>query len=266
MAESESKPAVPAPADPPAVTPPAAIPAPVLTPRQRLQALAAKLREKAQSLWMRLLPKVSAREQKALDKGSDWSPRWLSVFALGKTPDGPTRRGVALYALLSAGLIAALVGGSWHLWRKTHERRAHESSQRALEAMVAAEEAEDAAEVDDRPGAAARAEGAPAEADDPELLLAVGTFTIELSLGSHLSNGDFDLVLRVDSPQTKAILAADPVRTRDVITAALRPMERDLFLSREGKARLKRTILDRLNGLLKSGRVREAYFPNYLVH
>ena len=106
------------------------------------------------------------------------------------------------------------------------------------------------------------------------VLVTIGAFNIELAPpkgGQRLAPGvmnmaEIEITLECETRDACETIQARMVETRNQITNALTPLERDELLSRDGKGRIKRRVIDRVNAWLTTeGKVRDLYFSRLLL-
>ena len=106
------------------------------------------------------------------------------------------------------------------------------------------------------------------------ILVPLGAFTLELAApkaNQGLPRGmmnvaEIEITLECETHDACETIQARLIEAKNQVTNALTPLERDELLSREGKNRIKRRVLDRLNSWLPTeGKVRELYFSRLLL-
>ncbi len=105
-----------------------------------------------------------------------------------------------------------------------------------------------------------------------ERSIGLGVFTLELKdpVGKRLAPGtmnvaEVEIVLECDHADTMRSIELQPQRVKDQITLALTPLDREDLLTGDGKKRIKRAIIDRVNSWLTTGRVVNVYFERILI-
>lgn len=100
----------------------------------------------------------------------------------------------------------------------------------------------------------------------------LGRFTMELRRlpGQRFPSGvmnmaEMELVAECDTRRTCEYIHSNDTQMRNQLINGLTPMDRDDLFTRDGKARLKRKLMDRLNLWLPYGRVEEIYFTNLQI-
>ncbi|MGZ3687227.1 MAG: flagellar basal body-associated FliL family protein [Bdellovibrionota bacterium] len=103
-------------------------------------------------------------------------------------------------------------------------------------------------------------------------MIALGTFTVELKKmpgteGAYavMNLAEVDLALQCDDPETRNFIDNHLAETRNQITNLFTAMEREELLSRDGKRRIKRQIMRRLNDWLPKGKVEDLFFTKLVV-
>jgi flagellar basal body-associated protein FliL len=101
----------------------------------------------------------------------------------------------------------------------------------------------------------------------------LGLFNIELKPveGSRPGPGvmniaEVEVQVQCDVKETCDILDDQQVKARNEVTIVFTATERDELLSREGKRRLKKKILDRLNAWIPKGKVEDLYFTKLIIN
>lgn len=77
---------------------------------------------------------------------------------------------------------------------------------------------------------------------------------------------EFEIVIECDYEEACAYLDRNSDLMRSEINAVLLPMEREEVMSRDGRDKIKKTILQRLNALLPSGHIEGVYFTMFMVN
>lgn len=101
----------------------------------------------------------------------------------------------------------------------------------------------------------------------------LGHFSIELKVGDRekviprrLKVATVELVAQCDNQATRDYIEAHLLQARGTVSGVLAPMDRDDLMSREGKVRLRKFLLDRLNLWLPQGKVEGLYITDLVVH
>lgn len=177
------------------------------------------------------------------------------------SPDGPTRRMSLFFFVSLAGVVT--------LGILTVQR-----NMRLKEARLAAEVAETEEAEARSHEAALLGKTVAAEANPHALsMLNVGQFTIELKpiaaqdkhAGGFMNMAEVELVIECDSKETHDYIEENLVAARSQITDIFLSMDRDELLSRDGKRKLKKRLLERLNGWIPRGKVQNVFFSKLVV-
>ncbi len=114
------------------------------------------------------------------------------------------------------------------------------------------------------------------EAKTRAAIVSIGSFTVELKdpendgkparrTSGVMNMADLEIVLECADRDTRVFVEEHMAEVRNQITNVLVPVERDELFSREGKKRLRKRIIDKLNNWLPSGKVQDLYFPKLVV-
>lgn len=76
---------------------------------------------------------------------------------------------------------------------------------------------------------------------------------------------ELELVVECDSPDTHTYIEENLVQARNQLTDIFLSMERDDLLSREGKRKLKKRLIERLNGWMPRGKIQNVFFAKLVV-
>jgi flagellar basal body-associated protein FliL len=207
--------------------------------------------------------KQSSSLKKRIDQGGKWlRAQLVELFRSLRSPDGPTRR-MAFFFFLSLG---ALIG----LGIVTVERKVRLKHEREAEALAAREDAELRAHEAEL---LVKSGEAPSEHAEPVRMFSLGQFTIELKPlegqpakgGGFTNMAEVEIVVDCDSPETRTYIEDNLVAARGQVTDVFVSMDREELLSREGKRRLKKKIIERLNGWVPRGKVQAVFFSKLVV-
>ncbi len=77
---------------------------------------------------------------------------------------------------------------------------------------------------------------------------------------------EFELMAECDLPETCGFFHRNEDLVRSEINAVLVPIDQEEVTSRDGRDKIKKTILQRLNALVPSGRLDGVYFNNFIVN
>jgi flagellar basal body-associated protein FliL len=110
------------------------------------------------------------------------------------------------------------------------------------------------------------------EAKRKSTVLALGSFTLELKktegqkpvLGV-LNMAEADIVIECDSKETCDYLYYSMPKVRSEISNVFVALDREELMSKEGKKKIKRAILDKLNHWVPSGKVENVYFSKFII-
>jgi flagellar basal body-associated protein FliL len=176
------------------------------------------------------------------------------VLAGLKSPDKPTRNGAILFVVSLCGIVFVMGLAGVHVWedRKNIQVQMNQSEQgKNLDEFIK-KQAE--------------------EAKKKYSMQTLGTFTIQLKTieGQKPAPGvmnlaEIEVQAKCDEVETCQRLEEGSAQVRNEITSSLGPMDRDVLLTKEGKSRLKKKLLDRLNAWLPKGKIEELYFSKLVI-
>jgi flagellar basal body-associated protein FliL len=203
-------------------------------------------------------PSLSSKISKTV---KSWRDQFFEIFRGLRSPDGPTQR-MSIFFFLSLFALAAL--GAVAIRRSIDQKR-------ELRAQIAAakeEETEKNHEASLLGSPEAASEGAHATS-----MLDLGAFTIELKpvagqpkkKGGFMNMAEVELVIECDSKETHDFIEENLVQVRSQVTDIFLSMDREELLSREGKRKLKKRLIERLNGWIPRGKVQNAFFSKLVV-
>ena len=172
-----------------------------------------------------------------------------------RSPDRPTRRMASAFFLSCAGLVGVLTFGWVELQRSGFDlgfKGGEEMDQaKGLEKFFSRQ----------RDAALLRV-----------VTLKIGKFKIELlpapgqeKMLGVVNMAEVEIVLECDQKETCKYMEDNLPKVRDQIASILTAVERNEILSPEGKKRLKRGILRKVNLWLPIGKVRNLFFTNLVV-
>jgi flagellar basal body-associated protein FliL len=102
--------------------------------------------------------------------------------------------------------------------------------------------------------------------------LGLGTFTVELKeVPGHagawavMNLAEVEIFIECDGSETRSYLDEHLTLARDQVTGVFTALNREDLMTREGKAKLRRLIIKKLNEILPQGKVEELYFSKLLV-
>jgi flagellar basal body-associated protein FliL len=143
--------------------------------------------------------------------------------------------------------------------RVERERLAHEQALREEEAR----RAEEAALL----GGHEVADGAQASS-----MLNLGLFTIALkpvaerpTTGSFVNMAEVEIFAECDGKETQEYLEENLAQARNQLNGVFLSVDREELLTRDGKRKFKKRILELLNGWLPHGKIRAVYFSKLVV-
>jgi len=179
------------------------------------------------------------------------------MFVALKGPDAPSRN-MAILFFLSLIMVATVFGVS--LRRYLQYRQAH---------PVAA--GDSAPDVSQNFGEFIQKQADSAKQRVSQVKL--GKFTVSLqpvegpqAAPGVLSVAEVEIVVLCDNRETRFYIEERIAMAQDQITAVLGTLDREDLLGREGKKRLKKQLMDKLNEWLPNGRVDDLFFSSLLVH
>ena len=102
--------------------------------------------------------------------------------------------------------------------------------------------------------------------------VAMGSFVVELKelpdqkkIPGYMNMAELEIILECDTRVTAIFIQDHLLQARDQITNIFVATDREQFLSSEGKKRLRRAMVEKLNAWLPKGKVRELYFNKLLI-
>jgi flagellar basal body-associated protein FliL len=178
----------------------------------------------------------------------------VEVLAGLKSSDKPTRNGAILFVVSLCGIAFVIGLAGMHVWedRKNIQVQMNQSEQgKNLDEFIK-KQAE--------------------EAKKKYSMQTLGTFTIQLKVieGQKPAPGvmnlaEIEIQAKCDEVETCQALDEGSAQVRNEITSSLGPMDRDELLTKEGKHRLKKKLLDRLNAWLPKGKIEDLYFSKLVI-
>lgn len=110
------------------------------------------------------------------------------------------------------------------------------------------------------------------EAKAKTLVQSLGSFTVELKAipGSLSAPGvmnlaQVEIVVQCDTKETCAYIDRNQAPAKNQVIGVFISLDRDELLSREGKKRLRRKLIERLNSWLQNGRIEDVFFSKLIV-
>jgi flagellar basal body-associated protein FliL len=170
-----------------------------------------------------------------------------------RSPDQPTRR-MSIFFFLSLVGMAIVVGvAAKRFYDLKHEQ--FMAQERAMEAKMGeffAKQAE--------------------EAKRKGTTQSLGQFILELKpipnqrqVPGVVNMAEVELVAQCDERDTCTYIEENIARVRNEVTNIFVAFDRDELLSREGKKRIKKSLLDKLNLWLPKGKIEEIYFSRLVI-
>ena len=110
------------------------------------------------------------------------------------------------------------------------------------------------------------------EATRRHTTLHIGDFMVELKPPAEqkrrrgvMNMAEVSIVVECDARQTCAFIRSREAKARDEITNVLTALERDDLMSVDGKRKIKKALIDRLNGWLPTGKIEHLYFQKLII-
>jgi flagellar basal body-associated protein FliL len=194
--------------------------------------------------------------------------QFVDVFKSLRSPDGPTRRMAVLFFASLAGVVA--IGG---LAIEHHARVKREQAEREKALAEARAERDAEAELYGKTESREGEHGTGAQGGKhAATMLSLGQFTIALKPvpgrptgGSFVNMAEVELYAECDTGATHDFLEENLAQARSQLSGVFLSVDREELLSRDGKRKLKRRILELLNGWLPRGKIKEIYFSKLVV-
>ncbi len=102
--------------------------------------------------------------------------------------------------------------------------------------------------------------------------IVLGTFNIDIKpspdeTGSYRSSNmaEVEIVLLCDHRETRYYIEENLAQAKNQVTNVLLPQTRDELMSREGKRKLKKMIIEKINTWLPKGKIEDLYFNKFLI-
>jgi flagellar basal body-associated protein FliL len=208
-------------------------------------------------------PKGTGKKKK---KKKKWQPPitwaeikafWSDVSRALRSPDGPTRRMAVVFwiSILGAGLT-----GVWTFKRVMFPEKPPPrvptalelEQQRVLEEFLA-KQREDA------------------QRSATQLLLGSFTFSLLDVPGERKAPGVLNLVeieisIECDAKETCDTIESNMTTLKDQFVGVFTGLDRDAVMSTLGRTRLKESVLLKLNGFVRKGRVQKVFFTKLIVN
>lgn len=176
---------------------------------------------------------------------------YLGMNLFSKDPD--SRRISFLFFVSLAGIVTVTTLYSTRLWRAYSLRP---SPKKKTEESKMIEAVRKEAEEAKRKGNAFN----------------IGTYKIQFSpvteklLPGETNMALVDIVVLCDSVQTREFLEPRIVQIRNQIYNALTPIDREEFVSKDGKRKLKALLIKKINELIPHGKIDDVYFSKLLMN
>jgi flagellar basal body-associated protein FliL len=172
--------------------------------------------------------------------------------------DRPTRRMASYFTASIAGVIVVLVAGSIYF---TDLRK-----NLAANLSATGEQGKNLNEFFQRKSD---------EAKRKNSIQSLGTFTVELKSAEPkqdaeraqgvMNLADLEIVVQCDEKTTCEFIEERMPLVRNEVTGVFVALDRDELLSREGKHRLRKKLIDKLNAWLPKGKVIDLFFDKLIV-
>lgn len=199
---------------------------------------------------------ISAKSRKL----KDWIRLgWESLFEILKSlgsPDRPTRKMALVFILSAIGFVSVLGA----MAKRFQDRK-------SARTVASLQEEEDAGK---NLGEFLKRQAE--EARQKATLVDLGSFLVELksmpgaATGKSVLNlAEVDLVLLCDDKDTRDQIQSRLSMVRDQVTRFFSAMDREELLSKDGKKRLKKNVLERLNSTLEGGKVKDVYITRLIL-
>lgn len=200
-------------------------------------------------------PSIATRLEEFWDRGV---ATFKEVAGSVRSPDRPTRRMATLFLMSCAGVLVVVAMG-WKRYRDLHHVKG-ELSESQKDAKRMGEFFQKQKEA----------------ATQRHTMMPIGEFTLELKplmvdgapagpVRGVLNMAEIEIVVECDNKDTCLYLEKNLVLVRNHVTNILLPLGRDELMSREGKKKVKKAILDRINLWLPKGRIEGLYFIKLLL-
>ncbi len=111
------------------------------------------------------------------------------------------------------------------------------------------------------------------EAERRASVMSVGSFTLDLKedttqvMGTGIANmAELEIIIYCDGRETRNFIQSHLIEVRDQISHAFIGLSKDDLMSREGKKRIKKTILKILNAWMPHGKVSDLYISKLIIN
>jgi flagellar basal body-associated protein FliL len=182
------------------------------------------------------------------------------VFRAIGSKDGPTRWMSLAFVLSAVALVGTLYVGGKRWWERGpgNPKKAREQNEQAARmSEFIKKQSEDA--------------------KTRAAIVSLGSFTIELKdpetpdgkparrVSGVMNMAEIEIVLDCGERDTRIWVEENMAAVKNQLTNVLTPVERDELFTREGKKRLRKRMMDKLNSWLPHGKVQDIYFPKLVV-
>jgi flagellar basal body-associated protein FliL len=208
-------------------------------------------------------PKKAAQPKKQ-SKGKLWTTRLqqnlkdmrgqiVEVFRNLRSPDAPTRRMARFFVLSLAGLALVSLTTLHYVWVARHMMTSFGNDDQGKNLGEFLQRQAD-------------------EAHAKNTAISLGSFTVELKAlpdskpaPGVMNLAEIELTVQCDSREACTYVSDHLAQAKNQITGIFIALNRDDLLSHDGKKRLVRQILDRLNEWLPQGRIDNLFFSKLVV-
>jgi flagellar FliL protein len=178
------------------------------------------------------------------------------IFRGLRSKDAPTRRMARLFFVSFIGFFVVAGYGTRLFWENRHKDGPHALSETEQDQLHLGEFILHQAE----------------ENKHKAGLVNMGTFSVQLKEipGQHGAPGvmnlaELEIVLETDSKETRQWIEENLAQARNQITNSFVGFDRDEVLTRDGKKKLKKMLLEKLNTWLIKGKVEDLFFSKLVV-
>lgn len=178
------------------------------------------------------------------------------VFMGIRSPDIPTRNAALLFILSLVGIVFVLIMGGTYFWQSRklmHDKLANTGEAGKNLGDFIKKQSD--------------------EAKRKFSFQSLGTFNIELKpidpetkAKGVMNMAEVEIEVQCDKKETCDFLEGQSAKVKDEVTQVFTATERDELLSKEGKKRMKKKIIDRLNLFLTEGRVEDLFFSKLIIN
>jgi flagellar basal body-associated protein FliL len=178
------------------------------------------------------------------------------VFQGLRSSDVPTRNAAVLFLLSLLGIILVLILAGNYFWQSR---------------KLMHDELANTGEAGKNLGDFIKKQSD--EAKRKFTIQSLGTFNIELKPGDPdqkakgvLNMAEVEIQVQCDKKETCDFLEGESAKVKDEVTQVFTAMDRDDLLSRDGKKKMKKKIIDRLNLFLTEGKVEDLFFSKLIIN